>query len=168
MGVEKERKLQIRTEIRRNITKKPVDFEWEFFDVEKSLEILNYMEIISVRQENRSTDFLKEKWLNFWKKYNIISIIVGKDCCCTVPKRNWHLLGLSSLSLRLSWHQGCTVPKRNWHLCVRQNSSDSSRSLVVPYLRGIDTFCTNTVISSLIYSFVVPYLRGIDTLRLNC
>ncbi len=36
-----------------------------FFDVEKSLEILNYMEIISVRQENRSTDFLKEKWLNF-------------------------------------------------------------------------------------------------------
>ena len=36
-----------------------------FFDVEKSLEILNYMEIISVRQENRSTDFLEEKWLNF-------------------------------------------------------------------------------------------------------
>ena len=33
-----------------------------FFDVEKSL---NYMEIISVRQENRSTDFLEEKWLNF-------------------------------------------------------------------------------------------------------
>ena len=36
-----------------------------FFDVEKGLEILNYMEIISVRQENRSTDFLEEKWLNF-------------------------------------------------------------------------------------------------------
>jgi len=36
-----------------------------FFDVEKSLEILNYMEIISVSQENRSTDFLEEKWLNF-------------------------------------------------------------------------------------------------------
>ena len=36
-----------------------------FFNLVKSLEILNYMEIISVRQENRSTDFLKEKWLNF-------------------------------------------------------------------------------------------------------
>ena len=32
-----------------------------FFDVEKSLEILNYMEIISASQENRSTDFLEEK-----------------------------------------------------------------------------------------------------------
>ena len=31
MGVERERKLQIRTEIGRNITKKPVDFEWKFF-----------------------------------------------------------------------------------------------------------------------------------------
>lgn len=36
-----------------------------FFNLVKSLEILNYMEIISVRQENRSTDFLEEKWLNF-------------------------------------------------------------------------------------------------------
>ena len=36
-----------------------------FFNLVKSLEILDYMEIISVRQENRSTDFLKEKWLNF-------------------------------------------------------------------------------------------------------
>ncbi len=35
-----------------------------FFNLVKSLEILNYMEIISVRQENRSTDFLEEKWLN--------------------------------------------------------------------------------------------------------
>ena len=61
-----------------------------FFNLVKSLEILDYMEIISVRQENRSTDFLEEKWLNFWKKYNTILIIAGKDCCCTVPKRNWH------------------------------------------------------------------------------
>ena len=36
-----------------------------FFNLVKSLEILNYMEIISVRQGNRSTDFLKEKWFNF-------------------------------------------------------------------------------------------------------
>lgn len=36
-----------------------------FFNLVKSLEILDYMEMISVRQENRSTDFLKEKWLNF-------------------------------------------------------------------------------------------------------
>lgn len=36
-----------------------------FFNLVKSLEILDYMEIISVRQENRSTDFLEEKWLNF-------------------------------------------------------------------------------------------------------
>ena len=36
-----------------------------FFNLVKSLEILDYMEIISVRQENRTTDFLKEKWLNF-------------------------------------------------------------------------------------------------------
>ena len=36
-----------------------------FFNLVKRLETLNYMEIISVRQENRSTDFLKEKWLNF-------------------------------------------------------------------------------------------------------
>lgn len=32
--------------------------------LQKRLETLNYMEIISVRQENRSTDFLEEKWLN--------------------------------------------------------------------------------------------------------
>ena len=36
-----------------------------FFNLVKSLEILDYMEIISVRQENRSTDFLEEKLLNF-------------------------------------------------------------------------------------------------------
>ena len=36
-----------------------------FFNLVKSLEILDYVEIISVRQENRSTDFLEEKWLNF-------------------------------------------------------------------------------------------------------
>ena len=36
-----------------------------FFNLVKSLEILDYMEIISVRHENRSTDFLEEKWLNF-------------------------------------------------------------------------------------------------------
>mgnify|MGYP000735081584 FL=1 len=30
-----------------------------FFNLVKSLEILDYMEIISVRQENRSTDFLE-------------------------------------------------------------------------------------------------------------
>lgn len=62
MGVERERKLQIRTEISQKILSTSNE---NFFDVEKSLEILNYMEIISVRQENRSTDFLKEKWLNF-------------------------------------------------------------------------------------------------------
>ena len=35
------------------------------FNLVKRLETLNYMETISVRQKNRSTDFLKEKWLNF-------------------------------------------------------------------------------------------------------
>lgn len=35
------------------------------FNLVKRLETLNYMETISVRQKNRSTDFLEEKWLNF-------------------------------------------------------------------------------------------------------
>ena len=81
------------------------------FNLVKRLETLNYMETISVRQKNRSTDFLEEKWLNFWKKYNTILIIVGKDCGCTVPKRNWH------------YSKDFLIMKY----------------FVVPYLRGIDT-----------------------------
>ena len=62
MGVERERKLQIRTEIGRKYHKKACRLRMEiFFDVEKSLEILNYMEIISASQENRSTDFFGRK-----------------------------------------------------------------------------------------------------------
>ena len=110
-----------------------------FFNLVKSLEILDYMEIISVRQENRSTDFLEEKWLNFWKKYNTILVIVGKDCCCTVPERNWHYLLDFFLPLRIL--------------------------LVVPYLRGIDTNFKFNHKLLLLRNTVVPYLRGIDTNR---
>ena len=145
------------------------------------------MEIISVRQENRSTDFLEEKWLNFWKKYNTILIIAGKDCCCTVPKRNWHFFLLHIDFFRLTC---CTVPKRNWHFLKASLFARTSSGVmeVVPYLRGIDTQqhmltysqipeyrctvpkrnwhvhsdCTSRVFLDGLQQ-VVPYLRGIDT-----
>ena len=166
MGIVKERKLQIRIEKSWNITKKTVDFKWEFFDVEKGLEILNYMEIISVRQENRSTDFLEEKWLNFWKKYNTILIIAGKDCCCTVPKRNWHIITNTFFKIfylfRLFW-RCCTVPKRNWHLLLNCIPFVLLFCCTVPKRNWhVHSDCTSRVFLDGLQQ-VVPYLRGIDT-----
>ena len=86
-------------------------------------------------------------------------MIAGKNCCCTVPKRNWHV---RQGRLKV-WQDCCTVPKRNWHIKYCRLFHKIRGTTVVLYLRGIDTFHKCYL---LFWIFVVLYLRGIDTTTL--